>query len=29
MAGWVFGQRGEADASYANFAGQLRPGVAA
>jgi hypothetical protein len=26
--GWVFGQRGEADASYANFAGRLRPGAA-
>ena len=27
-AGWTFGQRGEADASYANFAGRLTPGPA-
>ena len=26
MAGWTFGERGEGDASYANFAGQLKPG---
>lgn len=24
---WTFGQRGEADASYANFAGRLAPGA--
>ena len=28
MAGWTFGRRGPADASYANFAGTLRPGAA-
>jgi hypothetical protein len=26
MAGWTFGERGTGDASYANFAGTLRPG---
>jgi hypothetical protein len=25
LSGWTFGQRGEADASYANFNGQLEP----
>ncbi len=26
MPGWTFGKRGEADPSYANFAGKLKPG---